>query len=86
MGYRETYGVIKHRGSELKKFMLYCKNNNIKLIFAPVDDHRSIGMVEHLIRRLSVMRIDKRNKPYKLALDVAEFIKTLRITRTQQEK
>ena len=62
--------------------MLYCKNNNIKLIFAPVDDHRSIGMVERLIRtlksRLSVMKIDKRNKPYKLASDV--LIKTLRIT------
>ena len=64
--------------------MLYCKNNNIQLIFAPVDDHRSIGMVERLIRtlksRLSVMKIDNRNKPYKLASDVAELIKTLRIT------
>ena len=41
-------------------------------------------MVERLIRtlksRLSVMKIDNRNKPYKLASDVAELIKTLRIT------
>ena len=41
-------------------------------------------MVERLIgtlkSRLSVMKIDNRNKPYKLALDVAELIKTLRIT------
>ena len=71
------------QGFRAKKFMVYCKNNNIKLIFAPVDDHRSIGMVERLIRtlksRLSVMKIDNRNKPYKLASDVAELIKTLRI-------
>ena len=41
-------------------------------------------MVERLIgtlkSRLSVMKIDNRNKPYKLASDVAELIKTLRIT------
>ena len=72
------------QGSRAKKIWLYCKNNNIKRIFAPVDDHRSIGMVERLIKtlksRLSVMKIDNRNKPYKLASDVAELIKTLRIT------
>ena len=41
-------------------------------------------MVERLIRtlktRLYVMKIDSRNKPYKLASDVAGLIKTLRIT------
>ena len=67
-----------------KKFMIYCKSKNIKLIFAPVDDHRSMGMLERLIRtlntRLSIMKIDKNNSPYKLASDVAELIKTLRIT------
>ena len=72
------------QGFRAKKFMIYCKNNNIKLIFAPVDDHRSMGMVERLIRtlktRLSIMKIDKNNTPYKLASDVAELIKTLRIT------
>ena len=72
------------QGFRAKKFMIYCKNKNIKLIFAPVDDHRSMGMVERLIRtlktRLSIMKIDKNNTPYKLASDVAELIKTLRIT------
>ena len=72
------------QGFRAKKFMLFCKNNNIKLIFAPVDDYRSIGMVERLIRtfksRFSVMKIDNRNVPYKFASDVAELIKTLRIT------
>ena len=64
--------------------MIYCKSKNIKLIFAPVDDHRSMGMVERLIRilktRLSIMKIDKNISPYKIASDVAELIKTLCIT------
>ena len=39
-------------------------------MFAPVDDHRSKGVVETLIqklkrRRLGVMRIDKNNTPLK---------------------
>ena len=72
------------QGFRAKKFRIYCNSNNIKLIFAPVDDHRSMGMVERLIRtlktRLSIMKIDKNNTPYKLASDVAELIKTLRIT------
>ena len=67
-----------------KKIMLYCKNNNIKLIFAPVDDHRSLGMVERLLRtlksRLSLMKTDSRNRPYKIASNVAELIETLRLT------
>ena len=72
------------QGFRAKKFMIYCKSKNIKLIFALVDDHRSMGMVERLIRtlktRLSIMKINKNNTPYKLASDVAELIKTLRIT------
>ena len=57
---------------------------NIKLLFAPLDDHRAIGVVERMIqaikRRLPVMKIDQSNTPYKLPSDVAEIIKTLRIT------
>ena len=67
-----------------KKFQLFCNTNHIKLLFKPVDDHRAIGVVERMIqalkRRLGVMRIDPANTPYKLASDVAEIIKTLRIT------
>ena len=67
-----------------RNFQLFCHTNNIKLLFAPVDDHRAIGVVERMIqtlkRRLAVMRIDKTNIAYKLASDVAEIIKTLRIT------
>ena len=67
-----------------KKFQLFCNSNNIKLLFAPVDDHRAIGVVERMIQTLkriqAVMRIDKTNTTYRLASDVAEIIKTLRIT------
>ena len=63
---------------------MFCHTNNIKLLFAPVDDHRAIGLVKRLIqilkRRLAVMRIDKTNTPYKLASNVAETFKSLRIT------
>ena len=72
------------QGFRAKKFLIYCKTNNVKLIFAPVDDHRAMDMVERLIRtlksRLAIMKIVKSNQPYKLASDVAELIKTLRIT------
>ena len=78
------------QGFRAKKFLIYCKSHNIKLIFAPVDDHRAIGMVERLIRtlksRLAIMKIDKTNRPYKLASDVAELIKTLRITPNSSTK
>ena len=66
------------------KFQLLCKSNNKKLLFAPVDDHRSIGVVERLIqtlkRQLGVIKIDLKNTPFKIASSVAENIKTLRIT------
>ena len=67
-----------------KKFQLFCNTINFKFFFVPVDDHRAIGVVERMIqtikRRLGVMRIDPANTPYKLASDVAEIVKTLRIT------
>ena len=67
-----------------KKFQIFCSSNNKKLPFAPVDDHRAIGVVKRMIqtikRRLAVIKIDQPNTSYKLASDVAEIIKTLRIT------
>ena len=67
-----------------KKFQLFSYTNNIKLLFAPIDDHRAKGVVERMIqtlkRRLAMTTIDKTNTPYRLASDVAEIIKTLRTT------
>ena len=62
-----------------KKFHFFWNSNDIKVLFAPVDDHSAIGVVERMIqtlkRRLAVIRIDKTNTPYRLASDVAEIIK-----------
>ena len=67
---------------QAKTFFL--KSNNIKLLLVPVDDHRSIGVVERLIqrlkRRLRVTKIDPNNITFKIASSVAEIIKTLRIS------
>ena len=35
-----------------KKFQIFCRSNNIKLLFAPVDDHRAIGVVERMIQTI----------------------------------
>ena len=54
-----------------KKLQIFCRTNNRKILFAPVDDHRAIGVVERMIqsikRRLAVMKIDQSNAPYKLS-------------------
>ena len=67
-----------------KNFQFFWRTNHIKLLFAPVDDHRAIGVVERMIqtikRRLEVMKTDQSNTPYKIVIDVAEIIKTPRIT------
>ena len=66
-----------------KEIQTFCNSNSIKILFAPVDDHRAIGVDERMIQKLKrrlVVRIDKTNTPYRLASDVAEIIKTLRLT------
>ena len=61
-----------------KKLQMFCKSNSIKFLFAPVDDQRSIGVVERLIqtlkRRLRVMKIDPNNSPFKIASCVVDII------------
>ena len=73
---------LKHSGQKNSKFS--AGQTILKLLFAPVDDHRATGVVERMIqtidRRLVVMKINQSNTPYKLASDVAEIIKTLIIT------
>ena len=60
--------------------IVFCKPNNIKLLYASVDDLRSMGrvgnMIQTLRRRLGVMRKDRNNPPIKLASDVVEIMKT----------
>ena len=48
-----------------KKFQTHSKSNSIKILFAPIDDHRSIGvakrMIQTLKRRPGVKKKDKNN-------------------------
>ena len=52
-------------GNIIKEF---CNRNNIKIIFAPANDHRSIGLVERLIqtvkRRLGCIKLDPNQRPF----------------------
>ena len=67
-----------------KKISTFSKTSNIKLLFAPVDEHKVKGVVKRMIQilkgKLGVIRINQSNTQYKLASDVAELIKILRIT------
>ena len=82
-GVTQRLGCDQKQTFRAKKVQLFCNTNNIKLLFAPGDDHRAIGVVERMIqtlkRRLAVMKIDQTNTAYRLASDVAETIKTLRV-------
>ena len=66
-----------------RQFEIYCKNNNIKLILAPVGDHRATGMIESLIqtikRRLSVPNNDTKWSQITLADKIAEIIQEIKI-------
>ena len=66
-----------------RQFEIYCKNNNIKLILAPVGDHRATGMIERLIqtikRRLSVLNNDTNLSKITLADKIAEIIQEIKI-------
>ena len=66
-----------------RQFEIYCKNNNIKLILAPVGNHRATGMIERLIqtikRRLLVLNMDTNWSHVTLADKVAEIIQEIKL-------
>ena len=68
---------------KLRQFEIYCKNNNVKLILAPVGDHRATGMIERLIqtikRRLSVLNNDTNWSQITLADKIAEIIQEIKL-------
>ena len=68
----------------VKKFRLFCKSNNIKLLFVAVDDLRSIGVVERLIQTLKQdSKLSELTKTIPRS-DVAAIIKTLHVTTPQE--
>ena len=67
-------------GYKVKNF---CKQHNINILPAPVNDHRAIGLVERLIqtikRRLSCMKLDNRNKTFTIKEAIKSIVYQLRI-------
>ena len=57
------------QNSELKRSHFLARRKT-KLLYAPIDNHRSIGAIERTIkklkRRLGVVRLDGNNNPFKL--------------------
>ena len=47
-----------------------CNRNNIKIIFAPANDHRSIGLVQRLNQtvnqRLGCIKLDPKQNPFNI--------------------
>ena len=73
-----------------KKFDLFCKNKNIKLILAPAGDHRGTGMVERLIqtikRLLAVLDIDPNWSSETLSSRLANIIENFRLIANRTTK
>ena len=63
----------------------FCNRNNIKIIFAPANDHRSIGLVERLIqtvkRRLGCIKLDPNQRPFNIKQSLRQIAQELRICR-----
>ena len=87
--YKKFHGIPRNircdqaQAFKSRQFEIYCKNNNIKLILAPVGDQRATRMIERLIqtikRRLSVLYMDTNWSHVTLADMVAEIIKEIKI-------
>ena len=69
-------------GNIMKEF---CNRNNIKIIFAPANDHRSIGLVERLIqtvkRRLGCIKLDPEQRLFNIKHSLRQIAQELRICR-----
>ena len=69
-------------GNVMKEF---CNKNNIKIVFAPAIDHRSIGLVERLIqtvkRRSGCIKLDTTQRPFNIKQSLRQIAQELRICR-----
>ena len=67
-------------GNKLKTF---CKQHNINILTAPVNDHRAIGLEERLIqtikRSLSCMKLDNRNQSFTIKEAINSIVYQLRV-------
>ena len=72
-------------GYKVKNF---CKQHNIKILTAPANDHRAIGLVERLIqtikRRLGCMKLDNRNNTFTIKETIKSIVYQLRICKQKR--
>ena len=63
----------------------FCNKNNIKIIFAPANDHRLIGLVERLIQtvklRLGCIKLDANQCPFNIKQSLTQIAHKLRVCR-----
>ena len=73
-------------GYKVKNF---CKQHIINIITAPANDHRGIGLVEHLIqtikRRLSCMKLDNRSNTFTIKGAIKSVVYQLRICKQKKQ-
>ena len=67
-----------------------CNRNNIKIIFAPANDHRSIGLVERLMqtvkRRLGCINLDPKLRPFYIKQSSRQIAQEIKICRKKATK
>ena len=67
------------------KVKSFCKQHNININTAPANDHRALGLVEHLIqtikRRLSCIKLDSRNNKFKIEEALKSIVYQLQISK-----
>ena len=72
-----------------KQVTIYCNENNIDILDAPVGDHRAIGLVERMIqtikRRLSCMKAENKDT-FATSKAIKQILSDLRITRQKATK
>ena len=87
--YNQLHGVPRNIKLDQARFSIgykvnnFCKQNNINIVTAPANDHRAIGLVERLIqtikRRLSCIKLDKRNNTFTIKEAIKSIVNQLRI-------
>ena len=67
-----------------------CARHNINLIYAPANDHRPIGLVEHLVqtlkRRLGCIKLDPNQRPFNIKNALRKISFELRTCRKKYSK
>ena len=82
-GIARTVRCDQAQAFKSRNFEIFCNDNNIKLILAPVGDRRGTGLIERMIqtleRRLSVLNIDPIWEKETLGHKIAHIIENIKL-------